>query len=259
MPRPLVVFGVLVVAAAAVFSFELYTDEDFQDTLAQKISQWSDGRIPLRQHVRAQAIQNLSEAAVYVRASNLVGPLQLSGCEGTGVFIDDSGYLVGAAWTVVGKQPGSLYVLTAAHVVCGEAITVQRPGKALGNARVLSKDSVADVALLEVTYPPNVNNVGITMPPIAGAAPSKGDTVVVRCHLDEKLRDGIVVDFVTRAGDVPNFVTSIAAEEGCSGAPVLNVKGELVGIVIQGSSQDSTAAVITSAGGQSPRSPRNGG
>lgn len=144
------------------------------------------------------------------------GPRPRGISQGTGFLISDDGY-----------------VLTNHHVVEGaETVTVQLADRREFKARVVGSDEQSDVALLKVE--------GKGLPALrTSAKPLKAGEWVVAIGspfgLDHSVTAGIV-SAVGRANPyanqqyVPFIQTDVAINRGNSGGPLLNTRGEVVGI-----------------------------
>jgi serine protease Do len=144
------------------------------------------------------------------------GPRPRGISQGTGFLISDDGY-----------------VLTNHHVVDGaESVTVRLADRREFQAKVVGSDEQSDVALLKVE--------GKGLPALrTSAKPLKAGEWVVAIGspfgLDHSVTAGIV-SAVGRANPyanqqyVPFIQTDVAINRGNSGGPLLNTKGEVVGI-----------------------------
>lgn len=143
---------------------------------------------------------------------------------------DSAGSRVGTAWPVGGR-----YVVTNQHVI-GErdnAVVMRTDGVRI-KARVVFRDRENDLALMAVESPDK-------LPPslsVAAGLASLGERVftVGYPHVDlmgvePKLTQGIV-NATTGLRDDPRFYQiSVAVQKGNSGGPLLNMRGEVVGVV----------------------------
>jgi S1-C subfamily serine protease len=187
------------------------------------------------------SIDNLENGTVSVRAENR---------EGTGGII---------------QLDGGLLVLTAAHVVgnSDSAEVTSRDGFSQ-TARVKSIDPVRDVAILSLRSAPAWHAL-----PLSRSLPAPGQKVVTRCFFDSEARSGLFAGPVDdiRSGEqhvaqidlasllAPlatfgslqghNVLAFVPAEPGCSGAPLLNRDGQIIGVVLAGDDK-TTIAVTTS-------------
>jgi S1-C subfamily serine protease len=175
----------------------------------------------------SRAFKRVDGAVVVVRTASYtpVGPGRGRTVAGAGI---GSGVLI--------SQEGK--VLTAAHVVqAADAVVVEfRNGETVA-ARVVSADSAADVALLEVEHIPR----GIA--PVALGDSDRvevGDQVFVVGtpfgmshtltvgHVSARRNEPIENPFATPA---ELFQTDAALNAGNSGGPMFNLEGEVIGIV----------------------------
>ncbi len=140
------------------------------------------------------------------------------------------GASVGTGWPTV-----SGYVVTSNHVVlgCNEVVVISRLGEKLP-ARVVLRDQVKDVALLEVSdadkLPPAL--------PLAKTKPRLGTSVFTigypRLHVmgkTPKLFTGVISSVNGLRDDPASYHTTVPIQPGNSGGPLLNMNGEVVGVV----------------------------
>jgi S1-C subfamily serine protease len=140
----------------------------------------------------------------------------------------------------VGVVIGADTVLTAAHIVDGPRRSVTVDGRA---ATVVALDARADLALLSIDIP----GPSVALQPLSGEAArvaTTRDSTKVRV-----LRTGrLIVHDATTGGrnerDVHTFVPSVP--EGTSGAPLLDGRDRLVGLVVLDNRTDDTAYAVTS-------------
>ena len=126
------------------------------------------------------------------------------------------------------------YVLTNNHVISGAtAIAVNIPGFGHGNAEVVAADPYKDLAILKLSY----NNLRYL--PIAESRNIQVlDTVIVLGYpLAGQLGPDITasegqINALREEGRIPLFQFDASVNAGNSGGPVLNDKGEVVGIVV---------------------------
>lgn len=183
------------------------------------------------------AIDNLANGTVRVQTAT---------SEGTGALIR-----VGQEWDVV----------TAAHVV-GESKSVQVLGRdgTTQRAPVKSIDREKDVAI--ITVKPSRTWVAL---PVSNDLPNAGERVLTLCFFDATVRQG---PFLGPIDDVRQGAQHIASlnltalldparayspltglsvvalfgvEPGCSGAPLVDRDGTIVGIVLAGSAENTIA------------------
>jgi len=140
----------------------------------------------------------------------------------------------------VGVVIGADTVLTAAHIVDGSRRSVTVDGR---SATVLALDARTDLALLAVDIPG----------PSAALQPLSGEAARVATTTDSTevrvLRTGrlIVHDATTghrNERDVHTFVPNVP--EGTSGAPLLDDRDRVVGLVVLDNRTDDTAYAVTS-------------
>jgi serine protease Do len=122
------------------------------------------------------------------------------------------------------------YLLTAAHVVSGvsEVLVDLRSGITLP-AQVLRVDNPQDIALIKVAgsgYP--------ALPLALNANPSVGsDVYAIGTPADELFVDSVskgVVSGLRKLDDFDYIQTDASVSPGCSGGPLLNQKGQVIGI-----------------------------
>lgn len=139
--------------------------------------------------------------------------------------------LYGTAWPVAAR-----YAVTCYHVVKDRPhVTLFRRGGVRVAAEIAVQDIANDLALLKVSGPEKLPPAI----PLAGSAPSVGERICTLGypHPDfmgtkPKLTDGIV-NSATGLGDDPRtFQISCGLQSGNSGGPVLNMRGEVVGIAL---------------------------
>jgi S1-C subfamily serine protease len=124
------------------------------------------------------------------------------------------------------------FVLTAAHVVTGSAVTVRlRDGRELP-ATVIRSDRRLDIALLRVAIPR-----GVTLPclpmklePVAVGSDAYAIGAPARRELSFSLARGIVSGIRLLEG-AQYLQTDAAVNRGNSGGPLVNADGEAIGIV----------------------------
>ena len=146
------------------------------------------------------------------KALNRTFTVKAGGAHGAGFFVSTDGY-----------------ALTAAHVVSGlETVMVRLASGIELEAKVVRSSPQADVALLKVS--------GSGFPCFAlGATPAVGsDVFVVGTPLSEELEKSVskgVVSGLQRVSETDYIQTDAAVNAGNSGGPMLNNKGEVLGIV----------------------------
>jgi S1-C subfamily serine protease len=174
----------------------------------------------------AEVFKRVDDAVVVVHTSERVvtrdsnsTPVSMQAL-GSGVLVDD------------GK------VLTAAHVVqTADAVSVEFPGEVQVRARILASDPAADLALLQLErVPPGAKPVLLGDSDraevgdevfVVGAPFGITHTLTVG-HLSARRKSNI-----TSAGMVETelFQTDAAINQGNSGGPMFNMRGEVIGIV----------------------------
>lgn len=123
-------------------------------------------------------------------------------------------------------------VLTAAHAVSG-SVQVFACGPGLVKGRLVRFDLLYDLAIFELATP--CEKVDVT--PLAKASAVEGEMVTIQGYPGTNTRRtvvGAVVSYEILPGPpVPRLymLTDAVISGGNSGGPVLNAKGELVGIV----------------------------
>jgi serine protease Do len=131
----------------------------------------------------------------------------------SGVFISDDGYL-----------------LTAAHVVAGvsEVMVDLRSGIKLP-AQVVRVDNPQDIALIKVAgwgYP--ALSLALSDNPLVGS-----EIYVIGTPADEQFFDSVSKGIVSGLRQLDDFFyiqTDASISPGCSGGPLLNQKGQVIGI-----------------------------
>jgi S1-C subfamily serine protease len=124
------------------------------------------------------------------------------------------------------------FVLTAAHVVTGSAVTVRlRDGRELP-ATVIRSDRRLDIALLRVVIPQGVtlSCLPMQLDPVAVGSDAYAIGAAARRELSFSLARGIVSGIRLLEG-VQYLQTDAAVNHGNSGGPLVNAGGEAVGIV----------------------------
>lgn len=128
------------------------------------------------------------------------------------------------------------YVVTCQHVVAGfNKITVIAGGKKSA-ATVVAADRMNDLALLRLEDPSLVG-VGQALPLAADLAPTGSSVFTVGfphpdvMGVNPKITEGVISGATGFQDDPRTYQISVPVQEGNSGGPLLNMKGEVVGIV----------------------------
>ncbi len=140
------------------------------------------------------------------------------------------GSSVGTGWPTVDG-----YVVTSNHVVagCTDVVIINRLGEQLP-ARIALRDQVKDIAILEVSdarkLPPAL--------PLARKKARLGTAVFTigfpRVHYmgrSPKLFTGVISSVKGLHDDPASYQTTVPIQPGNSGGPLLNMNGEVVGLV----------------------------
>jgi S1-C subfamily serine protease len=140
------------------------------------------------------------------------------------------GASVGTGWPTLAG-----YVVTSNHVVegCNDVVVISRLGEELP-AQVVLGDQVKDIAILEVSdtrkLPPAL--------PLAKKKARLGTTVFTigfpRVHFmgrSPKLFTGVISGVNGLYDNPANYQTTVPIQPGNSGGPLLNMNGEVVGLV----------------------------
>jgi len=174
--------------------------------------------------------------------------------QGTVEVASDTGSGTGA----VIRAGNNWEVITAAHVVGSSTtvVVISRDGSQQ-KAKVLSALQDKDIAILAVV--PSKTWTALTL---NRSKPIPGNKVATRCYFDDSTRQGLLAGPVddSRVGamhmaqlDVGAVLSSVGAngilalipsQPGCSGAPLVDQSGSIVGIVVAGD-QVSTIAVAS--------------
>lgn len=122
--------------------------------------------------------------------------------------------------------PGEL--LTNAHAVDGGAVWA-RLGAVVVQARIVRRDNVNDLALLRV-------DVELSLRPLqfASEVPQAGTHIFVLGNpkgFERTITDGLVTS-IRSIGNRPVLQMSAAISPGSSGGPVINERGEVVGVTV---------------------------
>ena len=183
--------------------------------------------------VQLAADQGLSEAHAWIEENSRVVPLQATAHSSLEQqeFLDTlSGSSTGTAWSVA---PG--YAVTSNHIVEEtEAVELYDITGRKRTATIILRDEESDLALMRVhelnDFPPalplstkisrlgsSVFTVGFPRVDIMGRTP--------------KLTDGIISSVNGYRDDPSSYQISVPIQPGNSGGPLLNMKGEVVGVV----------------------------
>ncbi len=140
------------------------------------------------------------------------------------------GVSMGTAWPIA-----SGYVVTNNHVISqsNDVVLITTSGQQI-RAWAVIRDEASDIALLEVSdsykLPPAL--------PLATSQPQLGTSVftVGFPRIDvmgstPKLSDGVISDVNGLDGDPGSYQTTVPIQPGNSGGPLLNMRGEVVGVV----------------------------
>ena len=132
---------------------------------------------------------------------------------GTGVLIDQS------------------YVLTANHVVQGNARVRVESGSEIVSASVVARDVLNDLAILSLSVP--INNPLLHL---SDEALQLADNVRMLGHANAKWtvteRPGQVVGIQRKNNEVAYIRITTPVIHGMSGGPVLNEQGKVAGIIV---------------------------
>jgi S1-C subfamily serine protease len=140
------------------------------------------------------------------------------------------GALVGTGWPTV-----SGYVVTSNHVIsdCNEVVVISRLGEELPAQAVL-RDEVNDIALLEVSEPrklPPALPLARTKAKLGTAVFTIGFPRVHYMGKTPKLFTGVISSVNGLRDDPASYHTTVPIQPGNSGGPLLNMNGEVVGVV----------------------------
>jgi len=146
-------------------------------------------------------------------------------------FIDSiSGSSTGTAWPVAGG-----YVVTSNHVVAGsESVSLYDVAGHRLQATVAMRDTVNDLAVLSIS---DTDNLPPALP-LSSAPGRLGSNVFTLGYprvdilgRTPKLTDGIISSVNGYRDDPGSYQTSVQIQPGNSGGPLLNMEGEVIGIV----------------------------
>lgn len=174
--------------------------------------------------------------ALYATSTDLAKNLLTGGNgkenEPTGVAKgkEDQGTSTGTGWFC----PGG-YVVTCHHVVAGKSrISIQSSTITKRKAKVVTKDEANDIAVLQVEDATNMP-AGL---PLCHDNAALGERVftIGYPHIDlmgqsPKLSEGVVGSISGMMDDPRTLQVSVPVQAGNSGGPLLNKKGEVIGVV----------------------------
>ncbi len=148
------------------------------------------------------------------RAMGGVFTIKAGASHGTGFFVSANGY-----------------ALTAAHVVSGlEVVTVRLSSGIELDAKVVRSSPKSDTALLKV------QGGGFTAFSLGGVPTVGEDVFVIGTPMSEEFEKSVskgVVSGLPKVDDADSIQTDAAVNPGNSGGPMLNNRGEVIGIVSQ--------------------------
>lgn len=140
------------------------------------------------------------------------------------------GSSVGTGWPTVDG-----YVVTSNHVVagCNEVVIISRLGEQLP-ARIALRDQVKDIAILEVSdarkLPPALP-LAKKKTRLGAAVFTIGFPRVQYMGRSPKLFTGVISSVNGLHDDPASYQTTVPIQPGNSGGPLLNMNGEVVGLV----------------------------
>ena len=128
-------------------------------------------------------------------------------------------------------MPG--YLITNAHVLSGDYLYIRdRDGK-LFSATLIAKDNIVDLALIKT----KINRRGLSIGRFSSV--TKGQKVYAIGYpvpglqgSESKITDGIISSFSGLGNNDKRFQISTPIQPGNSGGPLINEKGEVVGVVV---------------------------
>ncbi|MGA2530228.1 MAG: trypsin-like peptidase domain-containing protein [Acidimicrobiales bacterium] len=212
----LVVIAALIVTNIRISDRPALTANQVNSTVNQKLST-AISQLPSASSVAGSVYRAVEYGIVTIQSIHLGAP----GSEelGTGIVVDKRGD-----------------ILTALHVVKGaSSIKVSFADGTLANASVLAADTGDDIAVLAPSRLPTV-----LAPEVLGGSPQVGDPIFVVGNplgLLGSLSAGVVSGLNRSFELAPGrWMTGMiqfdaAVNPGSSGGPLLNAKGEVVGIV----------------------------
>lgn len=141
-------------------------------------------------------------------------------------------------YTVQGEQLGTAtgffirqdHLITTRHVIAeaGNVAIVMKGGKRIVVKRILAEDIEGDLVMLEVILDHKVDGL-----PIATASPREGEDIfVIGSPLGFELTtsEGILSGRSRLSNSIEMLMIDAAISRGSSGSPVINMKGEVIGI-----------------------------
>ncbi|MDR2530325.1 MAG: S1C family serine protease [Oscillospiraceae bacterium] len=174
---------------------------------------------PIRIAPRPSGFEALSYGEIYSQCSRFVAAVsaQLSGrvlSHGTGIVVSADGL-----------------ILTCSHLIDGaDEISVALSSGEVHIARIAATDSVSDLALLKIAASEltpaeftEVSNVGDTMLLL-------GNPLNHTLLLTDGILSGIVENAIVNGYPMTIMTTNAIVESGHSGAPLLNLHGQVVGV-----------------------------
>lgn len=209
----------LFLAAFRANARDLMSDSGFQKVLKAPVGAATTAASP----GAAQMVQAITFAAASGQAPKTppqavqsVVLVQTSDAHGSGFLISSEGY-----------------VLTNYHVVeSARAVRVRWADGTEGPAQVVRRDKARDIALLKAETPPS--------PALAlhTALPAQGDAVfAIGAPLDPSLQGTLTRGIVSAnrvVGGLPFIQSDVSVTHGNSGGPLVNERGEVVGITESG-------------------------
>ncbi len=167
----------------------------------------------LREQLKGIQIKSADFSAIVDGVLQSVVSIQTNVGQGSGAIIDKKGYIV-----------------TNVHVISGASTVraVAYSGKAYNANTVVGYDSNADIAVLKIDAPDlmalsfgDSDNVKVGEKVIAAGNPA---------GLAFTVTEGIVSAFRTAQNNLKYIQTDVPINPGNSGGPLINTKGEIVGI-----------------------------
>ncbi len=186
-----------------------------------------------------QAPTPFSPRKIYTQAARSVAAILCTEPEGTGElgsgsFIDSAGHVLTNAHVVIRDSTAEPW--PTIHLYLKPAKMTGDPKKDLLNpllAKVISYDRKLDLALLEVDPSPSAPALSLGNPEEV----SVGDQVAAIGHPEQgglwTLTTGVVSTVVANLGGVKGkdaFQTDASINRGNSGGPLLNARGEIIGV-----------------------------